>query len=103
MMTEQKEQTGMEHEMRECVSEAECKNSGIMVSICCITYNQVSYIRDALEGFVNQETDFAYEVLIHDDASTDGTADIGSTQHVIRTAFFQSCRQKTSTPKDLPM
>lgn len=76
MMTEQKEQTGMEHEMRECVSEAECKNSGIMVSICCITYNQVSYIRDALEGFVNQETDFAYEVLIHDDASTDGTADI---------------------------
>lgn len=48
----------------------------ILVSICCIAYNQESYIRDALEGFVNQETDFAYEVLIHDDASTDGTSAI---------------------------
>ena len=48
----------------------------VMVSICCITYNQKDYIRDALEGFVRQETDFAWEVLIHDDASDDGTADI---------------------------
>ena len=48
----------------------------VMVSICCITYNQEEYIRDALDGFLSQETDFSYEVLIHDDASTDGTADI---------------------------
>lgn len=48
----------------------------VLVSICCITYNQKEYIRDALEGFMNQKTDFAYEVLIHDDASTDGTAQI---------------------------
>lgn len=48
----------------------------VMVSICCITFNQESYIRDALEGFVNQKTNFKYEVLIHDDASTDKTADI---------------------------
>ncbi len=47
-----------------------------MVSICCITFNQESYIRDALEGFVSQKADFAFEVLIHDDASTDRTADI---------------------------
>lgn len=47
-----------------------------MVSICCITYNQEEYIRDALDGFLSQDTDFSYEVLIHDDASTDGTADI---------------------------
>lgn len=46
----------------------------IVVSVCCITYNQKEYIRDALEGFVNQRTKFAYEVLIHDDASDDGTA-----------------------------
>ena len=52
------------------------RGQDIMVSICCITYNQAAYIRDALEGFVNQETDFPYEVLIHDDASTDGTAQI---------------------------
>ena len=48
----------------------------IKVSICCITYNQEAYIRDALEGFVNQKTNFKYEVLIHDDASTDRTAEI---------------------------
>ena len=48
----------------------------LMVSICCITYNQIEYIRDALEGFVSQKTSFSYEVLIHDDASTDGTADV---------------------------
>ena len=48
----------------------------VLVSICCITYNQESYIRDALDGFVNQKTNFKYEVLIHDDASTDRTAEI---------------------------
>lgn len=48
----------------------------VMVSICCITYNQQSYIRDALEGFLRQKTDFPWELLIHDDASTDGTAEI---------------------------
>ncbi len=48
----------------------------VKVSICCITYNQESYIRDALEGFVHQKTDFDFEVLIHDDASTDRTAEI---------------------------
>lgn len=46
------------------------------VSIVCITYNHAPYIRDALEGFVRQQTDFPFEVLVHDDASTDGTADI---------------------------
>ena len=45
----------------------------IAVSICCLAYNQIDYIRDALEGFVRQKTSFAFEVLIHDDASTDGT------------------------------
>lgn len=47
-----------------------------LVSICCITYNHEPYIRDALEGFLIQETDFPFEILIHDDASPDKTASI---------------------------
>lgn len=47
-----------------------------LVSICCITYNHVKYITQAIEGFLMQETDFAIEILINDDASTDGTTEI---------------------------
>jgi glycosyltransferase involved in cell wall biosynthesis len=47
-----------------------------LVSVCCITYNHEPYIRDAIEGFLMQETDFPFEVIIHDDASTDKTAEI---------------------------
>lgn len=50
--------------------------SQILVSVVCTTYNHEQYIKDTLEGFVSQETDFEYEVLVHDDASTDRTADI---------------------------
>lgn len=46
------------------------------VSICCATYNHVQFIRQCLDGFVMQKTNFPFEVLIHDDASTDGTQDI---------------------------
>lgn len=48
----------------------------LMVSIRCCTYNQEKYIRDALEGFVMQKTNFRFEAIVHDDVSTDGTADI---------------------------
>lgn len=48
----------------------------IMVSICCLAYNHGNYIRDALEGFLMQKTTFKFEVLIHDDASSDNTPEI---------------------------
>lgn len=48
----------------------------ILVSISCATYNHESYIRQCLEGFVMQKTNFEFEILIHDDASTDGTTTI---------------------------
>ena len=48
----------------------------VMVSILCTTYNHQEFIRDALDGFVKQKTDFKYEIIIHDDASTDNTANI---------------------------
>lgn len=47
-----------------------------LVSVSCITYNHALYIRQCLDGFVMQKTTFPFEVLIHDDASTDGTAEI---------------------------
>ncbi|MFK2352270.1 glycosyltransferase family 2 protein [Bacteroides fragilis] len=47
-----------------------------LVSICCITYNHVAHISQCLDGFLMQKTTFIFEILIHDDASTDGTADI---------------------------
>ncbi|MGA4516236.1 glycosyltransferase family 2 protein [Solibacillus silvestris] len=48
----------------------------ILVSIHCITYNHENYIADAIDSFMEQQTNFKYEILIHDDASTDKTADI---------------------------
>ena len=50
--------------------------NNIIVSVVCMTYNHEKYIRDALDGIVNQKTNFQYEVIVHDDASTDGTARI---------------------------
>ena len=47
-----------------------------LVSIVCITYNHEAFIKDALDGFVMQKTDFPFEIIVHDDASTDGTANI---------------------------
>ena len=47
-----------------------------LVSIVCAVYNHEPYIRQCLDGFVMQKTTFPFEVLIHDDASTDGSAGI---------------------------
>ena len=47
-----------------------------LVSVYCLAYNHEKYIRQALEGFVNQKTSFQYEVFVNDDASTDNTAAI---------------------------
>ena len=48
----------------------------VLVTVWCLAYNHEKYIRSALEGFVKQKTNFNYEVIIHDDASTDKTAEI---------------------------
>ena len=47
-----------------------------VVSICCITYNHKDFIAEAIDSFLMQETNFRVEIIIHDDASNDGTADI---------------------------
>ena len=51
-------------------------NDNIEVSILCLAYNHQKYIKSALDGFIKQKTNFRYEVLINDDASTDETPNI---------------------------
>ena len=58
-------------------------NNPILVSICCLTYNHGEFITQALDGFLMQKTSFAFEILVHDDASTDETTKIVQT--------YQSC------------
>lgn len=47
-----------------------------LVSVICWTYNQEDYISDCIEGVMMQKTDFPFEMIIHDDASTDNTLSI---------------------------
>ena len=50
--------------------------ANVLVTVVCITYNHEKYLRDALDGFLSQKTDFQYKIVIYDDASTDNTAAI---------------------------
>ena len=52
------------------------KSHKIKVAINCLVYNHEPYLRDCLEGFVMQQTDFPFVAIVHDDASTDHSADI---------------------------
>lgn len=47
-----------------------------LVSICCLTFNHEKFLRATIEGFLIQMTSFPFEIIIHDDASTDGTVKI---------------------------
>lgn len=47
-----------------------------IVSINCLVYNHAKTIRNTLDGFLMQKTNFHFEVIVHDDASTDGTTEI---------------------------
>ena len=51
-------------------------SEAIAVSVLCASFNQEKYIRKMLDGLVMQKTTFPVEFLIHDDASTDHTAEI---------------------------
>ena len=52
------------------------KNNIPHVAIKCLVYNHEPYLRDCLEGFVMQQTNFPFVAIVHDDASTDGSAAI---------------------------
>ena len=48
----------------------------VKITVWIITYNQKQYIGGTLDSILSQKTDFRYEIILHDDASTDGTSDI---------------------------
>lgn len=47
-----------------------------LVVISCLVYNHEPYLRDCLEGFVMQKTNFRFVAIVHEDCSTDGSAAI---------------------------
>lgn len=47
--------------------------ANVDVNVCCITYNHEKYIEQALNGILMQKTNFRWNIIIHDDASTDDT------------------------------
>ena len=47
-----------------------------LVSVICTIYNHRPFIEQAIESFLMQQTNFPFEIILHDDASTDGTSDI---------------------------
>lgn len=46
------------------------------VSVCVITYNHARYLETCLQSILDQQTDFAFEIIVGDDCSSDGTQDI---------------------------
>lgn len=48
----------------------------VRVTVLCLVYNHEKYLRRCLDGFVSQKTNFKFEVIVHDDASTDSSAEI---------------------------
>jgi len=53
-----------------------CQYELPLVSILCITFNHIDFIKETLDGFLIQQTSFPVEIIVHDDASTDGTTEI---------------------------
>ncbi len=49
---------------------------GIEISVFCLAYNCVKFIEKSIHGMLRQNVNAGYKIIIHDDASTDGTADI---------------------------
>ena len=46
------------------------------LTVAVTTYNQDKYIKQCLDGFIIQKTDFPFQVIISDDGSTDNTRNI---------------------------
>jgi len=47
-----------------------------LVTVILPTHNHTPFIAQSIDSVLMQQTDFPFDILLHDDASTDGTADI---------------------------
>lgn len=47
-----------------------------IVSICCTVFNHEKYLEQTFKGFLSQKVNFPFEIVINDDCSTDGSAEI---------------------------
>ena len=70
-----------------------------LVSVVCTTYNHEAYIRQCLDGFIMQKTDFPFEIIVHDDASTDSTVSIIKEYEDKYPNLFNNIVQKTGFRK----
>lgn len=52
------------------------KHENPVISVCVVTFNQKDYIEKCLQSLIDQVTQYEYEIIVADDASTDGTSDI---------------------------
>lgn len=73
------------------------KDSTPLVTIICLCYNHENYISRCIESILNQKVNFSVEILIHDDASIDGSQSIiesykNKYPNIIRT-FFEKTNQ----------
>lgn len=71
-----------------------------LVSICCVAFNHEEFIAKALDSFLSQKTSFLYEIIVHDDASTDKTPSIiqdYQQRHpdIVRSIFQSANKQST--------
>lgn len=79
------------------------KENEPLVSISCITYNHVLYIEQCLDGMLMQKTNFPFEILIHDDCSTDGTTEIvrkyeNKYPNIVKPMYEKENQWKTGKP-----
>jgi len=65
-----------------------------VVSVFSWVYNHVEFIRESIDSILMQETTFPVEIIIHDDASTDGTAEIILEYQKIYPQLFRNILQK---------
>jgi glycosyltransferase involved in cell wall biosynthesis len=70
--------------------------SETLVSVCLITYNHVNYINQAIDSVLSQKTDFAWELVIADDCSTDGTSDVLATYESRYPQLIRVIKQKVN-------